>query len=333
MGANKKNANLLSKEFNRSSEQYSSGMAELKNISENYANRYDWNMKDVGNLLANTPNIDLSKFSGDLTDISSQFGDVINNLSRSSNATTSGVNKYMGQGNERISSMVDEAFSGANDYLKQTKSLANSNLPGLNILQDQQGSNLASSIQQLKSLGGGNSGNISSLLVGDQANRSNLALESARYKTQAKQNLAGATLNASGVKAGALQNAANYSAGQAGMALNTGAYQQGIMEQQAGLLGKQANITNIKSQMAQTEFNQNELLPWMQNLQWSQNQALSNDPLALRSDVAGSMIGMGQAGVTGATQGMMQNNLAQQQLWIDIIGGVIQGGITAAAMI
>lgn len=311
---------LANREYEEGQARFNKYSGLLEGLIPKYEEQYAKYLGGTEDLLANNPNLDLSKFSNQLGGFSDQLSKGSRQLDSIRSDTEQGIKKYMSQGDERISSMLKESFSGADNYLKEAKGLASSDMPGLSIYQDQQGSNMANSIQQLKSLGGANSSSVAGVLAGNQNASANLALESARYKTQARQNLASSFLTAGQVKAGSLGQAASFAQNQAGLNQNLGQFSSGIVGQQANILGQQASITGQQSNIAQNEFLNNELNPWLQNLQWNQSQTNANNPLAYQSQVYGTLSGMGWSQQQGGSAQQQQNAADQQQNTMGVLG-------------
>ena len=338
-------------------------ISNLLGLVDDYQSRYDESTGNIDNLFENNPTIDLSSFSNQLGKYSTQLGGLSSQLGSLNNqlgsykgelsgyqkdlsgirsGTESDVSKYLTKGEGYISSMLDEATQGADKYLKQYQKLANTEMPGMSVYRDQEQASLGSSLQQLKSMGGTSSGAIGALLGGSEQAKANLAIQAANYKSQSSRDLANAYLTSGNTKSGAYSTATGLTQNQAGIRQNLGQFSAGIVGQQSnltsqkanitgqqsGIIGQQAGITGQQASMAETEFQNNEMTPWLQELQWNETQAMASDPLAYQSQVYGSLAGMGNSNLLSAwgsqsqtQQSIDQNNMSVINMIMKLGGG------------
>jgi hypothetical protein len=220
-------------------------ISKLEGLLNNYQSRYNKSTGNIDDLFNNAPKIDLSESK-----------------------------KYLSEGDEYISSMLDDS-----------KSLSRSEMPGMEIYKDQIGTNTANVLQQLRQSGGLNSGNLTSILQGNQSNNMNIALEAGNYKTQMRQNLIG-----------------NY--GQAA--------------------GMKQNQSSISSGISNTEYSMNEMMPWQSKMDWEQKQATAFDPLNFVRDLYGSQIGMSRSDEQSAMMSEAANKQANQQNTANVAGMILK---------
>lgn len=339
-------AKELKRQYDTSNVRYEEHASALEDLIPQYQEQYDSATANIDDLFANNPELDLSRFSNELLGISSNlsgfseelgkykggFSSLSNKLGGIQGDTESGVKKYLSKGDEYISSMLDETNQGADKYLGQYKKLAQTEMPGMSIYRDQEQSNLGSSLQMLKSLGGTSSNAVASLLSGNQQAKAGMALQASNYKTQSQRDLAEAYMNAGTIKSGSLANAAGFTQGQAGIRQGLGEFSAGITGQQAGMIGAQAGLTGqqigiegdkagISAQGAnlrQNEFAMNEYNPWLQELQWGQTQAQMFNPLDFAANVHGNLTGLNWSGAQGYMGMQMENKQNQTQNAIEL---------------
>ena len=267
---------------------------------------------------ANNPQLNLSSFQDILSGLNENLSDV-------SRRTRSGVGRYLSEGNEYTSSMLDEIMSSTGDYLTGYKRLARSEMPGVDIYRDQIGSSLANDIQTMKSVGGGSQNSLVQMLKGKNQNMANLALEAGKYKTGTQKDLANAYLTSGQTRGNALGQAANFAQNAAGITTNLGNFESNV-------LGQQANIANTGAQLTNLEFQNNEMIPWVMENEWNQNQATQFNPVQFLQELYANQIGYFDTEgdeQTEAMQGMMNSMMSLYQSQVNqatsVIGGLLLG--------
>jgi len=307
----------------------------LYDLLPQYEQRYNDSTAKINDLFSNAPNLDLSQFSkslsglsGDLTQLGKNTSSDLNNIR---NKTTTGVNKYLGTTNDYIRSMLSESTTGADKYLQGYKDLARNNMPGLDIYNEQNQSNTASSIQQLKNLGVDSPAALVSILNNNNNTGANIALQAAQYKVNAKQNLNDAFLRSGQEKAGAYSTAAGLTQQNANLEQNLGQFNAGVSEANAGMqsdiLGQKTNIVGAQAGFAKDQYNAS-LNDWLQNLSWEETKAMANDPLSFATDFYSNKISA-MTGVAQSTaisnsqseQSRRQNDIAMLAIMAKIMGG------------
>lgn len=301
-------------------QQMQSYLDPLKALIPQYNQRYAQATSDIGNLFSNAPQLNLADYSKSLTGLSSDLSTlgkgISSNLSNISKTTTGNVNKYLGSTSDYIKSLLNETKTGTSQYLKGYQELAKGNMPGLNIYNEQNAANTATSIQALRNLGIDSSSALTSILNNNQNTGANIALQAAQYKTQAQQNLADAVLKAGTTNAGAFTTAANLEQQNASLAQNLGQFNAGISEANAGIqsniLGAKANITGQQAGFAKDQYNA-QVNDWLANLQWNETQATANDPLAFENQLYSQQAGMDFSVAQTQALANQQSLQAQQQ--------------------
>ena len=283
-----------------SDENTDEAMRNLENLLPQFQEQYNQYTGNVNNLFANNPQLNLKKFIDALGGYSSQLSDI-------RKQTEAGVGKYLKQGEEYTTSMLDEIMSSTGDYLSGYKKLARSEMPGMDIYRDQIGSNLAGNVQLLKSMGGGSQNAIAQLLQGNQNQLAGLALEAGKYKTQSQKDLANAYLTSGTMRGNALNQAAGFQQNAAGIRTDLGQFSSGVVGQQAGITGQQAGMEN-------TMFQNNEMIPWLQELMWNESQAQQFNPLDFASQLYGAQIGFYES----ESDEERQLRMANQQRFFDM---------------
>jgi len=291
-----------------SDEQTDEAMQNLEGLAPKYEEEYQRYLKAVNNLFENNPELDLSQFMEQLSGFSSELSDI-------RGRTEKGVGRYLKQGEEYTASMLDEIMSSTGDYLSGYKKLARSEMPGMDIYRDQIGSNLAGNVQLLKSMGGGSQNAIAQLLQGNQNQLAGLALEAGKYKTQSQKNLADAYLTSGTTRGTALNQAAGFSQNAAGIRTNLGQFSSGIVGQQTGITGQQAGMENAM-------FQNNEMIPWMQELMWNESQAQQYNPLDFQAQLYGAQVGFYES----ESDEERQLRMANQQMFFDMFSQLFGSG-------
>ena len=284
-------------------------------------------------MFGKSPQIDLSSFMDSIGGYQQNMMDsaqgYASGVMGAYNKASSNVGRYQSDMTGQSKSMLDEYLKSAgqvegysqkglkgalgsfDEYLGGYKSMASADMPGMDVYRGQIGANTATSIDRLKSMGGGSSSNIASILNNQADQMRGLAVESSQYKAQRKQDLANAYMT----HGQATQGAYNSAIGSTGMAANMrGAGRQGMIntaQTNAGLsmgLGEMgiganrsaydiignaysnsANMQNMMAGMEQSQFQFNEYNPYMTEMMWNQQQAMSNNPFQSGMHMYGDM--------------------------------------------
>ena len=282
-------------------QQADEAMQNLENLLPQYEEQYQRYLKEVNTLFENNPELDLSSFINILSDFSSELSGVRTGTERD-------VGRYLNQGREYTSSMLDEIMGSTGDYLTGYKKLARTEMPGTNVLRDQLFSNLSTGLQTLRSSGASSPNSLVQLLQGNQNQMAGLALEAGRYKTQSEKDLANAYLTYGTTRAGAYNTASQFSQNAANLRTGLGEFSAGILGQQSNIAGQQAAMTN---QM----FQSNEFTPWMTELNWNMSQAQAFNPLDFAANLYGSQVGFYE----GESDEARQQRQANMQMFLDLI--------------
>jgi hypothetical protein len=281
---NKQATTLAKGQTEEGQKRYDENMAKLTGLITDYQKQSDTANTSIESLYGNTPDLNLSKYSGE--------------LGKTKSATESGVNKYLQQGDQYISSSLKESTGGADNYLNTYKNLSQSEMPGLDIYKSQAGTNLASNVSTLKSMGGASSNSLATLMQGNQNNSLNIALQAGQYKTNSQKDLANAYLTSGQTKSTAYSNAASQTQNQAGIKQSLGSYSAGVTDQQAGYATQEYGADSAN---------------WQNQLQWRQTQAQMYDPLSYASNVYGNAAGIGWSQYQGGVSAQSQTLNATQQ--------------------
>jgi len=223
-------------------------------------------------LFKNAPQIDLSSYMKDL-------GGYEQSLVDSALRSAGDVEGFSQKG-------LDSALKNYQSSLSMYKNLAREGMPGMDVYKGQIGSQTSQGIQQLKDIGGLTSSGVLGLLGNQSEQQRNLAIQSSMYRSQRQDMLAQAYANTGQLEQGAYANRANASAVASGLRSN--AY--------SGAAG----IAGMRSGMAQSEFQFNQLLPWQTQANYYSNQVSQNNPY---------MAGMGWYGQQGAYEGARGESL------------------------
>ena len=273
---NRQGTKLAKDQTEEGNKRYNENVAKLTGLISDYQKQSDTANSSIESLYGNSPDLDLSAYSKGLQSVNS------------------GISKYLSQGDQYISSALKESTSGADDYLNTYKKLSQSEMPGLDIYKSQAGTNLASNVGTLKSMGGASSSSLATLMQGNQNNSLNIALQAGQYKTNSQKDLANAYLTSGQTKSTAYNQAVGQTQNQAA-----------VKQSQAGILGQQSGL-------AAQEYGADQL-NWQNQLQWRQTQAQMYDPLQYQANVYGSAAGIGWSQYQGGVSAQSQNFNATQQ--------------------
>jgi hypothetical protein len=288
---NQQATTLAKNQTEEGNKRYSENMANLTGLISEYQKKSTTANNSIESLLGNAPNLDLSKYSNQLEEIKGK--------------TDSGVSKYLSQGDSYISSLLQESNLGSDNYLNEYKKLSQSEMPGLDIYKSQAGTNLASNIGTLKSMGGASSNSLASLMQGNQNNSLNIALQAGQYKTQSQKDLANAYMTSGQTKASSYGQATGLVQNQAGIQQSLGSFNTGVTEQQSNYATQEygADSTN-----------------WQNQLQWRESQAQMYDPLSYQANVYGNAAGIGWSQYQGGVNAQQSTLGATQQNTINAVG-------------
>jgi len=253
-------------------------------------------VRNVLNLLQNHPEIDLTPYINQLTNIGTGLQEStaasIGELQDIRGETEAGVGRYLSRSESQISSMLDEIMKGSEGYLTGYKRLARQEMPGVGIYRDQIGAGTSEGLQALRSMGSRSSGAIGQVLQGSQNNLADLALQASQYKTQSQRDLANAYMTYGQTRGNAYQNAASANQGLANTRLGLGQFSTGNVAAQQnmneGLANVLTNITNSQSGMTESMFNYNEFAPWQAGVNFWSGQA--NNPAEMALDWQGNLV-------------------------------------------
>jgi hypothetical protein len=250
---------------------------------------YQLAIKNVLGLLENHPEIDLTPYINQLSNIGQGLQESsaanIGELKDIRKDTEAGVGRYLNRSEGQISSMLDEVMKGSEGYLTGYKRLANQEMPGVGIYRDQITSSASEGLQSLRGMGSRSAGAVGQVLQGSQNNLTDLALKASQYKTQSQKDLANAYMTYGQTRGNAYQNAASANQGLANTRLGLGQFSTSNVSAQQnmneGLAGVLANIANAQSGMTQSQFNYNEFAPWQAGVNFWSNQAVNPNQMAL----------------------------------------------------
>ena len=269
------------------------------------------------------------------------LGNIANQLSSQTDLYNRGISsqanslldKYL-QTSGQIEGLGQQAFDTSSQaygsMLDTYKTLANSNMPGMDIYRGQIGAQTSSDIQRLKDMGANSSLAVSSLLSNKNDQLRNLALEAGNYKLNQKQNLA----QAFSVYGQQMQGAYNNQISNIGQAaqlegagrqsviganqsmfnntLNTSEalynIEQGRYNIGANNVQQAANLNQMQYDREKQGYIYNQLMPYQNQLNFMTGLTSSYDPFQAQMGVLGESVGMDYANLMGLYNQQAANN-------------------------